>query len=150
MRVDFREAKELHDLLFSFMGLLHEKFILRFRRKHSVWPWMKKNHAKIISILYQHEYLTSTSIGKMLDIEKGSLTTLIDQLEEKGVVMRREDPGDRRKILISLSPAGRNEMDKVMDFYTRKLNDFFQEVDPEELKRFIASLRYVVAFLKKI
>jgi DNA-binding MarR family transcriptional regulator len=150
IRMDFREAKELHDLLYAFMGMFHEKFILRFRRDYHGLPWMKKNHAKIINILYQHDHLTPTEIGKMLDIEKGSLTTLIDQLEEKGMAIRLEDPSDRRKILISLSPAGRTEMDKIMDFYTHKLNDFFQDVDPGEIKRFIASLRYVVSFLKKM
>ena len=33
-----------------------------------------------------------TEIGKLLDVERGSLTALIDQLEEMGLVKRCNDP----------------------------------------------------------
>ena len=148
--MDFQETRELHDLLFTFMGMFHEKFLIRFRQEYDSLPWMKKNHAKIISILYQHNHLTSTEIGKMLDLEKGSVTNLIDQLEEKDMVIRDDDSSDRRKNLISLSIAGRDEMHRVMNFYTQRLDDFFRDVDPDETRHFVASLRYVVAFMKNI
>ncbi|MCR4442448.1 MAG: MarR family transcriptional regulator [Peptococcaceae bacterium] len=111
---------------------------------------MKKNHAKIINLLYRNERLTATEIGKRLDIEKGSLTTLIDQLEERGFVVRESDPADRRRFLIALSDAGREEMNRAMDFYAGKLNDFFQGIDPQELEQFMQSLRYAVTFLNKM
>lgn len=148
--MNFQEAKELHDLLFTFIGLFHEKFLLRFRRHYDDNPSIKKNHVKIISILYQHDHLTPTEIGKMLDIEKGSLTALIDQLEEMGLVVRCDDPNDRRKLLVSLSTAGMNEMNKIMDHYTQQLNVFLHNVNSEEMKKFVASLRYAVAFMKKL
>ncbi|WP_092469154.1 MarR family winged helix-turn-helix transcriptional regulator [Desulfotruncus arcticus] len=148
--MNIQKTKELHDLLYAFMGMFHEKFLIRFRHEYDGLPWIKKNHAKIMNILYQHNHLTSTEIGKMLDIEKGSLTTIIDQLAEKGMVIRFNDANDRRRNLISLSTAGRDEMNRVMDFYTRKLDVFLQKVDAEEITRFIDSLRYVVWFMKKM
>ncbi len=147
--MNFQEAKELHNLLFSFIGMFHEKFLCRFRQHYDGNPRLKKNQVKIISILYQHDHLIPTEIGKMLDIEKGSLTTLIDQLEDMGLIIRRADPCDRRKLLISLSAAGRDEMNKIMDDHTRSLRVFFRGVDPGEIKQFVASLQYAVDFMKK-
>jgi len=146
----FEEAKELHSLLYSFSGMFHEKFTLRFRRQYPGFLDLKKNHIKILNMLYQHDLLTQTEIGKKLDIEKGSLTSLIDHLEQKGLVKRCEDPEDRRKYLLTLSEQGREEMHKLMDYYSMKFNQFFNEVDPEETRKFIESLHFVVDFMKKV
>jgi len=143
-----KETRELHDLLFTFMGLVHKKFLVRFRQEYDGLPWMKKNHFKIMSILFQQHHLTATEIGKRLDLEKGSVTSLIDQLEEKGMVLRHEDASDRRKSLISLSAGGREEMRRIMDSYTKKLDDYLDGFNPGELKQFMDSLRYVVTFMK--
>lgn len=149
--MNYQEAKELHDLLFTFMGLFHEKFICRFRGeyKNDKLPILKKNHEKILNILYQNDHRTSTELARKLDMEKGSLTTLIDQLEEWNLVTRCNDSSDRRKALLSLSPAGRAEMENVMNFYSEKLNEFFQDTQPEEIDQFVNSLRHVVGFLEK-
>ena len=85
---EFQEAKELHDLLFTFIGIFHEKFLSRYHNYYECYPMLKKNHVKIISVLYQHKHLIPTEIGKLLDVERGSLTALIDQLEEMGLVKR--------------------------------------------------------------
>lgn len=148
--MNFDKAKEIHDLLFTFMGLFHEKFHFRFREESICVPCLKKNHMKILNILYQQDHITLTEIGKMLDIEKGSLTTLIDQLEEKEFVIRADDRTDRRKTLISLSPRGREEMDRVMNLYAQKMDELLCDVDSDEIQQFSTSLQFVVKFMKKI
>ena len=150
--MDYQQAKELHNLLFSFAGLFHEKFLLRIRCEYYAenLPNLKKNHQKILNLLYQKDNQTSTELGRKLDIEKGSLTSLIDQLVDWGLVTRAMDPYDRRKALISLSPEGREQMEKVMDFYTRKLNDFFKDIEPQTMHEFIKNLRYVIDFLERM
>jgi DNA-binding MarR family transcriptional regulator len=144
------EAKELHVLLVTVIAAFHEKFLLKFRRHNHFCPQVKKNQMKILNILYHYDGLTPTGIGKMLDIEKGSLTTMIDQLEAMDFVIRTVDPDDRRKFLLSLSEAGRQQMDKTMEQYTAGLADLFQDIDPKEMDMFVNSLKYVVDFVKKL
>ncbi|WP_425807169.1 MarR family winged helix-turn-helix transcriptional regulator [Desulfitobacterium sp. Sab5] len=143
-------AKEIYDLALNFMGLFREKFALRSRNDFSCISYLKKNHIKILIILYKHEYITMTEIGKMLDIEKGSLTTLIDSLVENDFVNRSNDPNDRRKSLVSLSPHGREAADEVIGLYAQKVYRLLHEVDPEKLQKFMSSLKYVVGFMKTI
>ncbi|RJE47867.1 MULTISPECIES: MarR family transcriptional regulator [unclassified Dehalobacter] len=144
------EAKEIQDLFFSLMGDLHEKFLCHFRKEYIGSAPLKKNHMKIINLLYHNEQLTLTKIAKKLDIEKGSLTTLIDQLTEWGLIIRSEDKNDRRKSLISLSSLGKTEMDTLMVLYEKRLNELMFTSDPEEMNQFMLSLRYVVQFMKKL
>jgi DNA-binding MarR family transcriptional regulator len=108
---------------------------------------LTKNQSKIISMLYHHNGLTSTEIAKMLNIEKGGLTTIIKQLEQMGLVVRHSDPRDRRRQQLNLSEQGRQEMEQVMEHYTGSIMK--KQVDEQELVEFMNSLRYVINFMDK-
>jgi DNA-binding MarR family transcriptional regulator len=47
-------------------------------------------------------------------IDRTTLTRTIDQLAEAGLVVRREDPQDRRQTLVSLTPAGASAYDTAV------------------------------------
>lgn len=146
----YEELQELHDLLFKTIGLFHEKFLCQFRKESLHYPGIKKNHIMIISFLYRNKILTATEIAKMLNMEKGSLTTLIDQLEEFGLVIRRKDLNDRRKTLISLTDAGKAEMEDTMRSSTQSISEILSDANPDEFLKFVNSLRYAVEFMQKI
>ncbi len=151
--MNFETAKIIHNLLFTFMGLFHEKYLLRLRQESqelNCRPCFKKNHMKILNTLYQNDRITLTEIGKMLDIEKGSLTTLIDQLEKEDFVLRLNDPLDRRKSLICLSQHGREEMGRITNFCAAKVDELLLNFNSEEVQQFITSLQNVVGFMKKL
>jgi len=148
--MNIKDAKELHNLLFSFMGIFHDKFLQNCKPKEKPIPDLKKNHWKILHVLYENDKLTQTTIGKKLDIEKGSLTILVDQLEKKGLVKRLGVPEDRRKYLITLTPEGRRAIDKNVEYFSLRLNQLFDNVDAEETRKFMDSLQYVVDFMKKL
>lgn len=146
----YEELWELHDLLFYTMGLFHQKFLHRFRKESQKYPGLKKNHIKIIGFLYQHPFLTATEIAKMLNMEKGSLTTLVDQLVEFGLVNRCEDHHDRRKSLLSLTDAGKVEMEDILNDSIQRMSKILGDADPDELQEFVASLRHATEFMQKL
>lgn len=145
--MDREQALELHILLFTFMGKFHEKFFMNYRQHLDLAIPLTKNQSKIISMLYHHNGLTSTEIAKMLNIEKGGLTTIIKQLEQMGLVVRHSDPRDRRRQQLNLSEQGRQEMEQVMEHYTGSIMK--KQVDEQELVEFMNSLRYVINFMDK-
>jgi DNA-binding MarR family transcriptional regulator len=114
------------------------------------YPGVKKNHIMIIGFLYRYQTLTATEIAKKLNMEKGSLTTLIDQLEGVGLVTRCKDLNDRRKTLISLTNIGKEEMEAIMRNSTQRMYEILSNADPDELLEFISSLRYAVEFMQRI
>lgn len=150
MQMNHEESREINNLLFSFMSMFHEKFLHRFRRNNEIYSHLKKNHVKIIRILYRYNSLTSTEIAKRLDIEKGSVTTLIDQLAELGLVIRDAAPNDRRKSLILLTDSGRDKIERIINNDTQTLNEIFHDVQPHDLHKFLESLKYAAAFMNEL
>lgn len=148
--MDEQKVKELHMLLFTFMGIFHEKIIGNFRSCAECQPKLKKNHSKILHVLYQKDSITPTELGKMLDLEKGGLTTIIDQLVDMQLVVRLADPSDRRKILLSLSVEGKERMENVLEQFSQSLMKLFKNVDQKELDQYISNLRQVTKFMEKI
>ena len=148
--MDFDKAKQIHYLLFSFVGLFYEKVFIGFRQESKCDSSLKKNHKKILNILYLHDKLTITEISKLSDIEKGSLTTLIDLLEEKRYITRLTDPADRRKSLISLSDNGKKEMERVMNYFSQRMNESLHKFSSDEIQKFQTNLEYVVDLMKKL
>ncbi|NGN94079.1 MarR family transcriptional regulator [Nocardioides sp. KC13] len=53
------------------------------------------------------EPLTVTALGHRLRLDSGTLTPLLKRLEAAGHIRRERDPGDERRVLVSLTEAGR-------------------------------------------
>ncbi|HVY11713.1 MAG TPA: MarR family transcriptional regulator [Mycobacteriales bacterium] len=52
--------------------------------------------------------LTPTQIGERVVARGSTVTGLVDTLERRGYVKRRADPKDRRRVLVAITPRGRD------------------------------------------
>ena len=50
------------------------------------------------------EPLSPTEIARRLIVTTASVTSLLDTLERRGLVERRADPADRRRLLVAITP----------------------------------------------
>src|SRR5262245_40125213 len=57
--------------------------------------------------LWKHDGLAQVELSRRIGIETASSTAAIDQLEKRGLIARRRDASDRRRINVTLTPAGR-------------------------------------------
>ena len=57
--------------------------------------------------------LSVSELGDRLRLDSGTLTPLLKRLEASGLVDRARDPEDERRVLISLTDAGRALEDRV-------------------------------------
>jgi DNA-binding MarR family transcriptional regulator len=71
----------------------------------------------------------STSLGPIMGMEATSLSRILKNLEERGVIYREKNPNDGRSVLIKLTPLGIEKRDisrsKVIQFneaVSNKLN----------------------------
>lgn len=60
------------------------------------------------------EPITPGVIAERAIIAAASTTSVLDTLEKRGLVERRPHPSDRRKLLIELTPAGREAVDRIL------------------------------------
>jgi len=52
--------------------------------------------------------MTATDLARLERLQPQSLTRIVAELEEQGLIKRQQDDADRRQLLIELTEAGRN------------------------------------------
>ena len=57
--------------------------------------------------------LSMTELAKAVLLSKSGLTRLVDRIEEAGLVQRVSAPGDRRSLLIVLTPSGEQTLKRA-------------------------------------
>jgi len=69
--------------------------------------------------------------GKLL-MSGGNITTVVDNLEARGLVRRERRDDDRRHVTVHLSPEGRRLIAKVFPNHVRAIVDAFSVLIPSE------------------
>lgn len=77
-----------------------------------------------------------SEIADYLDLTNSACTALIDRLVERGLVTRQEDPADKRAVVVTLTPAGRELVVEVKDVFRHEMARALATLRPAE--RYIA------------
>jgi MarR family 2-MHQ and catechol resistance regulon transcriptional repressor len=97
----------------------------------------------VLEVLYLKGKQTIQQIGNSILISSGSMTYVIDKLEQKGFLNRNDCPDDRRVIHVTLSNDGIELMKKIMPKHQELLDHIFGSLNKEEAE-------ILVHFLKKV
>jgi DNA-binding MarR family transcriptional regulator len=80
------------------------------------------------------EPLRMTELADRLGIVPRSVTTVVDALEDAGLVRREVDPRNRRAILLRLTDRGTVVRDELRDARRRAAEDLFAPLSPDDRK----------------
>jgi MarR family 2-MHQ and catechol resistance regulon transcriptional repressor len=80
-------------------------------------------------------------IGRRVDLTSGSITTAIDRLEARGLVVRELDNADRRSRIVRLTPAGRAHIREVFAQHANALEAASSGLTKTERKSLIELLK---------
>ncbi|WP_066715808.1 MarR family winged helix-turn-helix transcriptional regulator [Clostridium sp. Marseille-P299] len=110
-----------------------------FLSKNNLTP----KHMGMILIIYENDGITQKRAGEIQQVDRTTVTQIIDYLEERGYVIRNRVANDRRAYGLSLSKAGitmaemiYNEISEVQNKYLHKLS----ETEISTLKRMMILL----------
>ncbi|EXS70001.1 MarR family winged helix-turn-helix transcriptional regulator [Sphingobium sp. Ant17] len=62
----------------------------------------------VMLVLWKHTPQTVGSLGDMLHLDSGTLTPLLKRMERAGLISRTRDATDERRVLIDMTPKGRD------------------------------------------
>lgn len=66
-------------------------------------------------VLWEQDGRSVGELGKLLHLDSGTLTPLLKRLESAELVTRGRDPADERRVVITLTAAGRKLRAKAQD-----------------------------------
>ena len=82
----------------------------------------------------EFEGMTIGNLAVKIDRERTTLSRMIDNLENRNLVIKITDKKDKRKKLIYLTPLGRNKIEEVVKFSDDYFYQMFQDIKAENLE----------------
>ncbi|RHW25303.1 MarR family transcriptional regulator [Nocardioides immobilis] len=69
---------------------------------------LSMEHWRIVAVVDDHPGIGMSSVAAAAVVPAATLTRHMDKLVELGLVVRHVDPADRRRVVVALSPRGRD------------------------------------------
>ncbi len=82
--------------------------------------------------VHRRERCGISDLGENLEITTAATSQLVDKLVQAGLLMRAEDPHDRRAKMVSLSPAGEAFIEKAIAERSRWVDDLAAVLNEDE------------------
>ncbi|WP_166362766.1 MarR family winged helix-turn-helix transcriptional regulator [Pseudomonas akapageensis] len=95
---------------------------------------------KVLIIMAQYAIDTPAELCRYLSLDSGSMTRMLDRLEQKGLIARRRCPDDRRQVRLGLTESGQKLADQLPHVGSDAMNELLGVLTPGEL----ASLEHML------
>lgn len=89
--------------------------------------------AKVLYLLGVSGDLHMSELVTRLGVSLSTVSGLVDRVVEAGLAVRREDPADRRQVVVGLTPTGAEFVDRFRDLNAREMRALLQLLDDAEL-----------------
>lgn len=127
------------DLIFR-AGTAFDGFTAQMRRAFD----LNAHERLALAALWSHGPLTMTDLGSWIPLSRAAVTTLVDRMEDYGLVRRGSDATDRRRTVVELTPAATERMVPVIEPWGTDLSEVLDTLADEEwtvIHRFLQSMR---------
>ena len=92
--------------------------------------------------------LAPTALARWMMLSSAAMTNRIDRLEAAGLVERRPDPGDRRGVLVALTPDGKRVVDAAVADHVENERQLLEPLTAEDQQTLNALLRKLLLGLR--
>lgn len=107
---------------------------------------ISNNDMHIIEQIGNEEPRRMSVIAKRLNITMGTLTTNMNNLEDKGYITRERSNKDKRVVLVSLTEKGKKAFFHHRDFHRRMIFSIVKDLEEDEMKVLIRCLQNLTKF----
>lgn len=134
---------------FAYIAMFWRQMFCGYDASHLNLP-INKTQEKVLTFIKHNPDKNMSEISRISGLEKGSFTTLIDNLIGMGLVTRKRSDTDRRVIYLSLTEEGSHLVDRIIKSLDEYLDHKFSALSTSEKDEFFAALDGTVSILNKI
>jgi DNA-binding MarR family transcriptional regulator len=106
---------------------------------------LKPRQVQILGFLAQHEQVGQRELGDTLAIDHSILVTMLNPLESEGLIERHRSCSDRRRHVVTLTPAGARRHAEALASIDSAEQELLARLTPEDRDRLSELLAVVVA-----
>jgi len=96
---------------------------------------------RVLRVIDDRAPTDATGIAEIGVLRAPSVTRILKELEERKLIVRKPDVNDRRRMLVALSPAGREIVASTSHTMVRILQEYSDRFGMERLERLSDELR---------
>lgn len=96
---------------------------------------------RILEYLMVHQPLSPSQISACMDVSMPNTSRELKKLTDKGLCVKFNDPSDRRKQYLRLSPAGEQYMGQAFACMQTQLGTQLESLSGAELERIMAAMQ---------
>jgi len=101
---------------------------------------LSARQAGILTMVTELEPMTQKALGAALRIDRTTMVALLDDLEDKGFVVRQRHPSDRRAFLVHPTGSGRAAKAAAVQILDEQQRRFLAPLTPAERSQLAALL----------
>ncbi|MEN0138253.1 MAG: MarR family transcriptional regulator [Rhodococcus sp. (in: high G+C Gram-positive bacteria)] len=98
-------------------------------REEFAWESLPMAQVEFLQRLSVESGLRIVELARKHRMATNTVSTLVQQMVEAGLVARSPDPRDRRAVRVDLTDAGRERLDAWMRANERRISDAFDRLD---------------------
>ena len=110
----------------SFLARLYE---------HDTLDDLTESQFGVLEALYHLGPMCQNELGHKILKSSGNMTLVIDNLEKKNLVKRTRSTEDRRMVMVSLTRAGEELIDRILPVHVAAITQEMNVLDPDEQEK---------------
>lgn len=104
---------------------------------------------RILYVLWQHDDISISSLSAQTSLANTTLTSMLDRMEDSGLIVRKPDPKDRRSRLIALTDKAK-ALQSDYERISREMSErYYIGFTEDEIRQFESYLQRVLENLEK-
>jgi MarR family 2-MHQ and catechol resistance regulon transcriptional repressor len=89
----------------------------------------------VLEALYHLGPLFLGDLARRILTSSGNLTLVVDNLQKRGLVKRKQQGKDKRFILAAITPAGRKLIARIFPEHARRITEIMARLKPDEQQK---------------
>jgi len=141
-------------------GKRYQSLLQLLRTAESLWnasriyfaQWnLSPSQFNVLKLLVDHgDSCTQIELSRKLIMHRSNLTGLLDRLEKRGLVQRRDAKSDRRAYNVVLTATGRRLLRKILPRYHQTAEEVWGKTSPARARQLAAELEIIAINAERI
>ncbi|HEX9985227.1 MAG TPA: MarR family transcriptional regulator [Thermoanaerobaculia bacterium] len=127
------------------MALKYLSQLHKASRQIAIWieerlPDLPANEGHLVSYLLPYGPCPVSELVRVFGVKHSTMTSILDRLEERGLIERKVNPSDKRSLLVGLTRQGAATAKKIGALLAELEGAINSEVSPTDYARFLKVL----------
>lgn len=103
-----------------------------------------RHHLSALAALAEHGPLSQAALGRRCHLDRSDVAAIVSELAGRGYLARETDPVDRRRNIVTLTPAGARHLERLRSLASEAQADLLEPLTVGEREQLTSLLGKVV------